>query len=790
MTQRGLPAVLAALMLILAPAQSTFAQSFDGIIRQVPGRVLEEILRQQEQPRRQQPTVPEVVRPKVVIDDIPAERCMGIQSALASLNFDVGTVDGQCGPRTRRAIAAYQESLGADPSGQLTSGQEQALLAQGTPQTVVPSPAPSAQPVPPPPPSVAFAGDLEGQWSGTYVCGQGETALLLSFSPKSGDVYKGSFKFGPTPDNPRVPEGEYAITAELSSDGDISIEPGRWLKRPAGYVTAPLTGEMAADGASISGRIEAGGCTVFRVARGSPPATETTRQPEPAPVAASPAEPAEVAETPAPAPERADAGDAQTDCSLVPESDRADCEVFKQQATAVYFGADTALPSIQRSCRALETGLSEADLVQCLAGAWAVRETVRFPTMLFKEGWRGLGPSLEATSSCQAAVTAIRNVAAAVLGQRSSDELTVDKPLCQSLAMMALSRQSRPAWGLCAMGTDDANAYLECGGLMSAASKTVWLRAVEVCAAGQQPDAFNRTVRDAAQSNGRPIPPMSCDAIEQAAQDGGIFTAEEVAATKMRVAEEVAAAEERRRVAEAAAAERRRQQEEEAAERRKRQAEAEERARQAAAAEAERVAAERAANPNYGRLEAPSQFAAIARAIENGERYNFTDASLLFTAGIAAELLENCRAGLETADRLELASFVAAASLQAGGGNQYSAPNLNDMMADQAGSLGTYAAGALAARAMQCGGASDILENILKLVRQNKTGSNGGQSPFIASCTPVHGQASCTCLAELGRASYSNIYQMQYSRDVIYGIIQNNPVAAMMIGISCGISRY
>lgn len=70
------------------------AQSLDGLLKQVAGRVFSDILRQQ-QPGTPERRAPEVSRPSVVIDAIPA--------ALSQLGFDVGTVDGQCGPRTRRA---------------------------------------------------------------------------------------------------------------------------------------------------------------------------------------------------------------------------------------------------------------------------------------------------------------------------------------------------------------------------------------------------------------------------------------------------------------------------------------------------------------------------------------------------------------------------------------------------------------------------------------------------------------------------------------------------------------
>ena len=51
-----------------------------------------------------------------------------LQSALAALGFDPGPVDGKIGPKTRDAIAKWQESVGERPTGTLDPAQRTALV--------------------------------------------------------------------------------------------------------------------------------------------------------------------------------------------------------------------------------------------------------------------------------------------------------------------------------------------------------------------------------------------------------------------------------------------------------------------------------------------------------------------------------------------------------------------------------------------------------------------------------------------------------------------------------------
>ena len=56
-----------------------------------------------------------------------------IQEALASAGYDPGPADGKFGPRTQRAIEAWQQANGYAATGELTSRQVEALLADSAP---------------------------------------------------------------------------------------------------------------------------------------------------------------------------------------------------------------------------------------------------------------------------------------------------------------------------------------------------------------------------------------------------------------------------------------------------------------------------------------------------------------------------------------------------------------------------------------------------------------------------------------------------------------------------------
>lgn len=102
-------------------------------------------------------------------------------------------------------------------------------------------------------------------WTGSYVCAQGTTALRLSLVVRGGGAAVATFEFGPHPDNPKLPSGEFQLTGtvRLLSRGQLQVKlaPDRWVTRPGeGWQMVGLTATSDPGQRLLSGRIDAPGC--------------------------------------------------------------------------------------------------------------------------------------------------------------------------------------------------------------------------------------------------------------------------------------------------------------------------------------------------------------------------------------------------------------------------------------------------------------------------------------------------------------------------------------------------
>ncbi len=188
----------------------------------------------------------------------------------------------------------------------------------------------------------------------------------------------------------------------------------------------------------------------------------------------------------------------------------------------------------------------------------------------------------------------------------------------------------------------------------------------------------------------------------------------------------------------------------------------------------------------------PERYRGLYSRILDGKPVEFNDESMLFMSGVASYLIETCKLPKDVQDRLDLAKFVAAGQQLAAVGNQYSHPNLSEMLSDTFDGRASYSAGYITAESVGCTSsvAPHLADGLAEAVRNNTAGQSGGPSLFVETCTPVHTEKSCQCVADLGRAVVPNIHQLRYHRDIIARIIDGNPMVGIQLAFVCGIGNY
>ena len=101
-------------------------------------------------------------------------------------------------------------------------------------------------------------------WVGSYTCPQGVTALRLSIEARADGEAAATFEFGPHPDNPKLPRGEYRMTGtvRLLSRGQLHVKlvPDRWVTQPDGWSMTGLTATSDREQQTLEGRIDAQAC--------------------------------------------------------------------------------------------------------------------------------------------------------------------------------------------------------------------------------------------------------------------------------------------------------------------------------------------------------------------------------------------------------------------------------------------------------------------------------------------------------------------------------------------------
>jgi hypothetical protein len=124
------------------------------------------------------------------------------------------------------------------------------------------------------PAAAVDANIIDGVYRGGYVCAQGTTFLELTLDGDYDGLVRGTFRFNSAEwaggSNRTVPEGKYAVTGRLNSQGQIVLQGSHWILQPADYVMVDLAGLVTQRGSQvvIAGNVGgAPGCTTFQVSR-------------------------------------------------------------------------------------------------------------------------------------------------------------------------------------------------------------------------------------------------------------------------------------------------------------------------------------------------------------------------------------------------------------------------------------------------------------------------------------------------------------------------------------------
>lgn len=108
-----------------------------------------------------------------------------------------------------------------------------------------------------------------GAWRGNYVCTQGITGLVLTIEDAGGDEVKAVFSFFPSPSNPTVPRGSFAMKGTFRN-GTLELKGDHWIERPEDYLMVDLKAQYdTAVPGHLDGEVLTAACSSFSVDRTS-----------------------------------------------------------------------------------------------------------------------------------------------------------------------------------------------------------------------------------------------------------------------------------------------------------------------------------------------------------------------------------------------------------------------------------------------------------------------------------------------------------------------------------------
>lgn len=200
-------------------------------------------------------------RTRWVLTAVAAILAVGLLAWQAGANFGTGTAgsDGTSSPTD-----IVKQSPG--PSSDTAAASEE----PATEDSEAPAQAPTSEETRAPAPD-AEQGTLPvlGTWRGNYVCNQGITGLILTIEEASDGSMEAVFSFYPSPSNPTVPRGSFAMTGTYSEPG-LTLRGDHWIEQPPGFLMVNLQASYDSNTPGhLDGTVDGAGCSSFSVDRTS-----------------------------------------------------------------------------------------------------------------------------------------------------------------------------------------------------------------------------------------------------------------------------------------------------------------------------------------------------------------------------------------------------------------------------------------------------------------------------------------------------------------------------------------
>jgi hypothetical protein len=185
-------------------------------------------------------------------------RALSVQTASIEGQFNRNISDG---PTIAALVRSRATGYGDEAAtAKIQPGTVSVATGAGSEPAAVPSP---ASPVSQPRGQVSEA-DLVGVWKGSYVAGQGETALILNIYEEGGK-YIAIFDFYNLPGKSNSGEGKYYMNVSYDRAREKFYLKGvTWIERPSNYGFADLEGTIT--GNVFSGFLT-GSSNTFRVTK-------------------------------------------------------------------------------------------------------------------------------------------------------------------------------------------------------------------------------------------------------------------------------------------------------------------------------------------------------------------------------------------------------------------------------------------------------------------------------------------------------------------------------------------